>query len=149
MSTWTFWNELDRIRTEVDRLFEQASGSRPWRFAFLPGTSARGYPLLNVLETDSGYRVLALAPGVEPSSYEITVKDNVLTIAGEKRATEGLQPDDYHRSERSVGRFLRSLELPSPVDADKVRASYANGLLSIDLEKHEAAKPRQIAVNAE
>jgi HSP20 family protein len=103
--------------------------------------------MLNVGETETGYRVVALAPGVEAGSFEVTVKDNVLTIAGEKRPTAEVKPEDYHRSERAVGRFARSLELPSAVDPDKVKATYANGLLTIHLEKHPAAKPRQIPVN--
>lgn len=146
MNGWSAWNELERMRSDMDRLFGQFSEARPWRLAFLPGTAARRYPRLNVSETETGYRVVALAPGVDPASFEVTVKESVLTIAGEKRPTEGVAPDEYHRSERAVGRFVRSLELPSPVDPDKVKASYVNGLLTIDLEKHEAAKPRQIAV---
>jgi HSP20 family protein len=135
------------MRSEMDQLFGRGRGAGPWRLAFLPGTAARRYPLLNVGETDGGYRVVALAPGVEPRSFEVTVKDNVLTVAGEKRPTEGVKPEEVHRSERAVGRFVRSLELPSPVDPDRVKASYINGLLTIALEKHEAAKPRQIPVD--
>lgn len=147
MSGWTVWNELERMRSDMDRLFGQVGGARPWRLAFLPGTAARAYPLMNVAETEGGYRVVALAPGVEPGSFEVTVKDNILTVAGEKRRTDGVKPEEYHRSERAVGRFARSLELPSAVDPDKVKAAYTNGLLVIGLERHEAAKPRQIPVS--
>ncbi|HSH71046.1 MAG TPA: Hsp20/alpha crystallin family protein [Deferrisomatales bacterium] len=146
MDRWTLWNELDRMRAEMERLYGPEGAPRPGRLAFLPGTAARRYPLLNVGETDGGYRVVALAPGVDPGSFEVTVKENVLTIAGEKRRTEGVKPEEYHRSERAVGRFVRSLELPSPVDADTVKATYANGLLTIGLEKHPAARPRKIPV---
>ena len=147
MNGWATWNELERMRAEMDRLFGQSGAARPWRLAFLPGTGARRYPLVNVNEVGEGYRVVALAPGVDPASLEVTVKENVLTIAGEKRRTEGVAAEEYHRSERAVGRFVRSLELPSPVDPDKVKATYANGLLTVGLEKHAAAKPRQIPVD--
>ncbi len=146
MNGLTIWSELERMRAEMDRLLEQTGAVSPWRLAFLPGTAARRYPLLNVGETEHGYRVVALAPGVDPGALEVTVKGNVLTLAGEKRPTEGVKPEEYHRSERSVGRFVRTLELPSDVDPDKVKATYTNGLLTIDLEKHEAARPRQIPV---
>lgn len=149
MSSWTVWNEMDRLRAEVDRLFGEVSGARPWRVAFLPGAAARRYPLVNVSETAGGYRAVALAPGVHPGSFEVTVKENQLTIAGEKRRTEGVASDEIHRSERAVGRFLRTIELPSAVDPDKVRATYAHGLLTIDLEKSAAAKPRQIQVHVD
>jgi HSP20 family protein len=134
------------MRSDMDQLFRQTGVSHPRRLAFLPGTGPRRYPLLNLSETDSGYQVVALAPGVDPEAFEVTVKENVLTIAGEKRRTEGVKPEEFHRSERAVGRFVRSLELPGAVDPDRVQASYANGLLSIALEKHEAAKPRKISV---
>jgi HSP20 family protein len=146
MSSWTTWNELERMRSDMDRLFRQAGASRSRRLAFLPGTGPRRYPLLNLSESDSGYQVVALAPGVDPEAFEVTVKENVLTIAGEKCRTEGVTPEEFHRSERAVGRFVRSIELPGTVDPDQVKASYANGLLSIVLEKHEAAKPRKISV---
>lgn len=146
MNGWTVWNELDRMRSEMDRVFGQTGGARPWRLAFLPGTAARRYPLMNVAETESGYRVVALAPGVDPASFEVTVKDNLLTIAGEKRKTEGVGPEEYHRSERAAGRFVRTLELPTAVDPDRVQATYVNGLLTIGLEKPAAVRPRQIPV---
>ncbi|MBI5014973.1 MAG: Hsp20/alpha crystallin family protein [Deltaproteobacteria bacterium] len=146
MNSWTSWHELERMRSEMDRLFGSTGGARPWRLAFLPGTAARRYPLMNVAETEGGYEVMALAPGVDPASFEVTVKENILTIAGEKRRTEGVKPEEYHRSERAAGRFVRSLELPTAVDPDNVTATYTNGLLTIGLEKHEAAKPRQIPV---
>ena len=146
MNSWTTWNELDRMRSDMDRLFRQTGATQAQQLAFLPGTEPRRYPLLNVSETDSGYQVVALAPGVDPAAFEVTVKENVLTIAGEKRRTEGVKPEEFHRSERAVGRFVRSLELPGDVDPDRVQASYANGLLSIALEKHAAAQPRRISV---
>ena len=147
MNGWTLLNELDRMRTDMDRLFGRTGSVRPWRLAFLPGSGARRYPLMNVGETDGGYKVVALAPGVEPDSFEVTVKENVLTVSGEKLGAPDVKPEQFHRSERSAGRFVRSLELPSPVDPDKVKATYSNGLLTIELDKHEAAKPRQIPVN--
>lgn len=146
MSGWNTWNELERMRSDMDRLFRQAGASRPRRLAFLPGTGPRRYPLLNLSETDGGYKVVALAPGVDPEAFEVTVKEKVLTISGEKRRTEGVTPEEFHRSERAVGHFVRSLELPGTVDPDQAKASYINGLLSIVLEKHEAAKPRRISV---
>ena len=147
MNGWTVLGELDRMRADMDRLFGRTGGVRPWRLAFLPGSGARRYPQVNMGETEGGYKVVALAPGVEPESFEVTVKDNVLTVAGEKLAAADVKAEQFHRSERSAGRFVRSLELPSPVDPDQVKASYTNGLLTIELEKHQAAKPRQIPVS--
>ncbi len=147
MTNWNVFSEMDKLRTDMDRLFSEVTGSRPWRLAFLPGIASRRYPLVNVSETEGGYKVVALAPGVQPENFEVTVKNNILTLSGEKRPPEDVSPDEYHRSERSEGRFVRSLELPGAIDPDRVKASYANGLLTVILEKSEAAKPRAIPVD--
>ncbi|GAB4283994.1 MAG: Hsp20/alpha crystallin family protein [Deferrisomatales bacterium] len=138
--------ELERLRSEMDRVFGDLSTFHRWPLGFLPGTSARRYPRVNVAEAGDAYRVVALAPGVDPSTLEITVKGNTLTLAGEKKAPEGVNAEAYHRSERAVGRFHRTVELPADVDPDKVRATYRDGILRVELEKAEAAKPRKIAI---
>lgn len=147
MINWNAFDEIDRLRADMNRVFGEMTGARPWRLAFLPGLGARRYPLMNVSETESGYKVVALAPGVNPESFEITVKDNALTLSGEKRPPDDVRPDEYHRSERSEGRFVRTLELPTGIDPDRVKASYSDGFLTVTLEKSEAAKPRQIPVD--
>jgi HSP20 family protein len=70
----------------------------------------------------------------------------VLTISGEKKSPEGVKPEAYHRSERSAGRFLRTLELPTDIDSEKVKATYTDGILTVTLPRPEAAKPKRIQV---
>ena len=131
----------------MDRMFSRFSGRTPWRLAFLPGLGgSTGYPRLNIAETENGYTIEALAPGVDPDTFELSVRDNTLTIAGEKKPPEGVSSNAFHRSERSVGKFTRSIQLPKLVDPEKVKAGYADGILVITLDKSEAAKPRQITV---
>lgn len=140
------WTELERVRSEMDSLFNRYTRATPWRLAFLPGTAARTYPRLNVAETDNGYVVDALAPGVDPNTFDLSVRENVLSIAGEKKAPIDVSAEEYHRSERSVGKFVRTVQLPDQVDPDTVKATYAEGILTISMEKSETAKPRQITV---
>jgi len=145
-------NEMERLRREIDRVFEGQDVGR-WtfpfsRFSFLPGQSARAYPLLNVREEADGYRVDALAPGIDPQSLKVSVTGRQLTIEGEKKdAGEEIKPEAYHRCERSTGKFIRSLTLPAEIDAEKVTAQYRDGLLSLTLPKAAGARPRQIAIN--
>lgn len=147
MNGYNPWVELSRMRSEMDRMFNRFSGRTPWRLAFLPGQAGdAGYPRLNIAETETGYRVEALAPGVDPNTFDLSVRNNTLTISGEKKPPEGISSNAYHRSERSVGTFTRAIQLPKFVDPEKVKAAYSNGILTVDLEKSEAAKPRQIAV---
>lgn len=151
MSVWDPFRELEELRREVDRAFEgHATGRRPrgWPTAFLPGYAARQYPLVNLAEDKENVYVEALAPGVDPKSLDITVQGTSLTISGEKPAPAGVPADAYHRSERSAGKFVRTVELPYPVDDAGIEASYRQGLLLVTLPKHAAAKPKQIQVRA-
>jgi HSP20 family protein len=146
MAAWDAFRELERIRREMDRVFESAGPARTWPLGFLPGAGARQYPRVNVLEGPEGFLVEALAPGVDPKTLDLNVKKNVLTISGEKKGPEGAKQEAYHRSERSAGRFLRTLELPTDVDGEKVKATYTDGILRVTLPRPEAAKPKRIQV---
>lgn len=146
MATWDPYRELERLRAEMDRIFESAAPARTWTLGFLPGTSARQYPRVNIAEGQDGYVVEALAPGVDPATLDLSVKENVLTISGEKKAPEGVRPEAFHRSERSAGRFVRAVELPADLDPEKVKAAYADGILRVTLPKAEQAKPRRIEI---
>jgi HSP20 family protein len=91
--------------------------------------------------------VEALAPGVDPSTLNLNVQGNTLSISGEKRRVAGdVKPEAFHRSERATGKFVRHIQLPVEVDEHKVQADYKHGLLNVTLPKAEKAKPKQIAV---
>ena len=154
MAEWNPWQEMERVRREIDRAFEQVEGrngggnGRPFPTAFLPGRAARAYPLVNVSEDADALYVTALAPGLDPTAIQLTVQDNRLTIAGEKqRLAAEIQPEAFHRSERAAGKFVRTVTLPIDVEHEQVRADYKNGLLVVTLPKAEQAKPKQIAVS--
>lgn len=149
MAEWNPWQNLEMLRREINRVFEDSSTfNEPFaRTAFLPGRSARRYPLVNIHEDRDAVYVEALAPGVDADSLNITVLRNVLTITGEKRRVPSdVQPEAFHRSERATGKFVRSIEMPVEIDEDKVQADYQRGLLLIRLPKAEKAKPKQISV---
>jgi len=152
LARWEPFRELDQLHRKIDRLFDGGAWDRwSWpfsRFSFLPGRAARSYPLLNVREEADAYHVDALAPGIDTETLKVSVVNNQLVIEGEKKTTDGeIKPEAYHRSERSVGKFVRSLTLPVEIDAGKVKAEYRNGVLTIGLPKAASAKPRQIAVD--
>ncbi|MDW7710633.1 MAG: Hsp20/alpha crystallin family protein [Deferrisomatales bacterium] len=147
MAAWDPLRELERLRREMDRIFEGVSPARTWSLGFLPGTAARQYPRVNIAEDADGYVVEALAPGVDPTTLDLSVKDNVLTISGEKKAPEGVRAEAFHRSERSAGRFVRAVELPDDLNAEQVKAAYTDGILRVNLPKAEQAKPRRIEID--
>jgi HSP20 family protein len=112
-------------------------------------SEAAGFPALNVWEDGEKVHVEAELPGLDLKDVEIYVSGgNQLTIKGERKSNLP-EKGVWHRQERTFGAFNRSLTLPFPVDADKVEARLENGVLHIQLTKHESARPRKIPVKAE
>ncbi|RMF87197.1 MAG: Hsp20/alpha crystallin family protein [Nitrospinota bacterium] len=149
---WDPLRQMEELRREIDRAFEEF-GMRTQPFsplAFLPGRAARRYPLINLYEDRDAVYVEALAPGVDPASFDLSVVRNVLTIAGEKRGVpEEVKPEAFHRNERAAGKFVRHVQLPVEVDEGQVKADYKNGMLIVTLPKAERAKPKQITVHVD
>lgn len=144
MGTWNPLSELERVRRELDAVMERGSPGVRWPRGSVSASAARQYPRVNVAATAEGYRIEALVPGAE--DLDVTVTGNTLTLSGNKVAPSGVDPGAFHRSERAAGRFARTLELPEDVAADKVTASYREGILRLELPKAESAKPRRIEV---
>lgn len=103
-------------------------------------------PRLNVEENDNTWIISAELPGVDKNDVKVNFQDNVLTISGEKKFEKEDKNKNYHRVERSYGKFSRSLNINSAIVADKIDASYKDGVLNITLPKAEEAKPKLIDV---
>ena len=104
-------------------------------------------PRLDVHESKDAYTVEADLPGVERKDVEVSVEDGVLTIRGERKdERERRDKDGWHRVERHYGSFERRLSLGESVDLEHVKASMADGVLTLTLPKKEQAKPRRIEV---
>jgi HSP20 family protein len=112
-----------------------------------PTTTGAGvFPPLNVTQDDDHFYMRAEIPGIDPKQLSITALRNRVTLAGKREIAREHERVSYHRKERAEGSFNRTVTLPTYVDAERVDASYADGILTIRLPKAEEAKPRQIAV---
>jgi HSP20 family protein len=139
---------MDLLRRELDRVFDTySSGRTPFRSVFLPGRSARSYPLVNMYEDENAVYLEALAPGLDAEGLEVSIHNKTLTISGDKPAPEDVEAEAYHRSERSAGGFVRSVTVDTPVAPDQVNADYEDGILTVTMPKSEEARPKQISVN--
>ena len=88
-------------------------------------------------------------PGMKKEDIDVSLHDGALSISGERKGEEKFQGAETFRSERFVGRFQRSITLPSEVKGDQVKAQYKDGILTVTLPKSEAAKPKQIEVKVD
>jgi HSP20 family protein len=117
--------------------------------AFSLGPSGYGaYPPVNIFENSEGTMIIAEVPGLDPAKIEVSGQGRTLTLRGQRRREEGFTPSGYHRRERRFGEFSRSIQLPDDLDLSKATASYESGVLMLKVPKAEAARPRQIMVNA-
>ena len=140
------WRSLDRfanLRDEINTFFEGPS----WPAAARQAQLFNGWtPALDLYQTTDDVVALVELPGMRKEDIEISLHDGVLTISGE-RNSETTEGDKTVRTERFVGKFRRSVSLPTRVDANKVNATYKDGILTITLPKAEEVKPKQIQVN--
>ena len=93
--------------------------------------------------------VKAELPGMDKENIEVNLTDHTLTIKGEKKKEDEVKEENYYRCERSYGSFLRTVELPKDVHADKVKASFKNGILEVRMPKTEEAKSKEIKVKVD
>ena len=103
-------------------------------------------PPVDIYEDEHNITLQAELPGIEEKDLDIRVDSNILTISGERKLENEENRENFHRIERSFGRFTRSFTLPPTVDAEHVSAEFVNGVLKIALPKTEAAKPKQIKI---
>ena len=130
---WPTFGRLSSLRDELDSLFD---------------SSLTGWlPALDAHEDKESFTVQVELPGFKREDIQVSLQDGVLTISGERKEEKVSQETEVHRQERYYGKFSRALTLPTAVAADKVKAAYKDGILTVTLPKAEEAKPRHIDVN--
>jgi HSP20 family protein len=137
---WDPVRELDSLQGDMNRLFDRffdgrtASGSRRW------------IPPMDLIETEDSLVLRGDLPGLTEDDVDIEIKDNVLTVSGERTTDNEEKGEGYYRVERAFGSFSRSLTLPAGVDADKVEANFDNGVLEVRIPKPAEAKPTRVQI---
>lgn len=116
--------------------------------SFVPASSQAVFPQVNLYEGDDGLAITAELPGVDPSDIDITVKEDVLTLSGERKPPQVSEDVRWHRQERSYGKFSRAIRLPFQARDDRVEARFENGVLRILVGRPEEDKPRKIEIKA-
>ena len=140
---WEPFRDLVSLREAMDRLFEE-SFVRP-RAGWLAPFGVEGLAV-DMYETDEAVVVKSSVPGVKAEDIDITITGDTLTIKGETKAEEKVEKANYVRQERRYGAFSRSLSMPTSIVAEKAKAEFEDGVLTLTLPKAEEVKPKSIKV---
>lgn len=142
---WDPFSNIATLQDRINRLFEDAfprtvdddeelSAGAAWR------------PYADIFETESGVTILVDLPGVDKEDVTVEVKENILSITGSRTCEEAVGEDKYYRRERSFGSFKRSFGMRGTIAPEKIKASFKNGVLKIELARPQEEKPRQVSV---
>jgi HSP20 family protein len=144
---WEPAREINSLQNEVNRLFNT--------FFDVPvgggggnggGTARRWMPAMDLVETDDHFVLRADLPGLSDEDVELSIEDNVLTVAGERKSEHEERGEGFYRLERATGMFSRSLTLPEGVDGDAITATFDKGVLEVRIPKPEQRKPRKLQI---
>lgn len=142
---WDPFRDVAALQDRINRIFNDSFGcSRDlddevslydWR------------PPVDIYETDDGIVLKVELPGVDKDDVSVEVKDNVLTLKGERLLDPEIKDERYYRKERSFGKFNRSFSLQEPIKPDLIKAGFKDGILTVEVPRPEEEKPKQITVN--
>jgi HSP20 family protein len=144
LTRWEPAREMLTLREAMDRLFDDAF-TRPFSI-MREGGSTWSSLLIDMYQTDNEVVVKAALPGIKADEVQINVTNDILTLKGEMKHEEEKKDQSWHIREHRWGAFERSIQLPTGVIADKAKAEFDNGILTITLPKSEEVKPKTITV---
>jgi HSP20 family protein len=129
----------------VNRLFDDLFGRMP---ATTASSGERMWaPAVDIWETKDNLALAFEIPGVREKDLSVSITGDHLTVKGERRFDRDVKDESYHRLERVYGKFERTIQLPTDVQSDKIKATYRDGVLEITLPKAEAVKPKEIKID--
>jgi HSP20 family protein len=144
ITRWNPVNDLMNLQREMNRVF---SGITPKTNRDEEYESAVWSPTVDIVEDNDVYTLSFDLPGLKKEDIKMNFADNTLKISGERKSVEESKDVTCHRVERVYGKFYRSFNFPTMVNADKISANYKDGVLTIAVPKAEEVKPKQITIS--
>lgn len=141
---WEPFKDLLSLQDRMNRLFEESLARGTAKEA--DEQPSQWSPSVDILETESEIVLLAEVPGVDLENIELQIRDNVLTLRGERTFENTLKKEHYFRIERAYGNFSRSFTLPSSIHQEQVQARLRDGVLEVRMPKRLQGASRSIAV---
>jgi HSP20 family protein len=144
---WDPFRDVAELQHRINRMFDDSFGRsremddemnlRAWR------------PAVDIYEAENGIVVAVELPGVSKESVSVEVKDDVLTLTGERLANPAISEDSYYRRERLFGPFKRSFTLNQNIKPDQIKATFKDGVLQIEIPRPVQEQPKHVTVNVE
>lgn len=147
LTRWNPLREMERMQSEMERLFNEGMMALPRGEEAM--TLAEWSPVVDISEDDKEFLVKAELPEVKKEDVKVTVKDNVLTLCGERKAEKEEKGKKYHRIERSYGSFERSFTVPEAISTAKISSEFKDGLLTVHLPKDPNAQPKATEIKVQ
>lgn len=144
---WDPFRNMATLQSRINHLFEDA----------FPRTTDGGenlsasdwHPPVDICEIEQGVIIQVDLPGVNKKDVSVEVKENTLTIKGERNIDTSISSDRYYRKERAFGTFHRSFAMQAAISPDSIKATFQNGVLKIEIPTPQMEKPDQVSVNIE
>jgi HSP20 family protein len=145
LEPWSSARDIGEVQAEMNRLFDGFFG-RPAQ----SGVAERVWaPVADMYETKDDLVIKLDLPGMNEKDIQVSITGDLLSIKGERFERQEVKQESYYRAERWTGRFERIFQVPVPVQADKVHATYREGVLTVTLPKVEAVKPKDIKIDVQ
>lgn len=144
---WDPFRNVSALQDRINRLFEDAF---PRGRDLEDDISLCAWrPAVDIYETENGLVLKAELPGVKKEEVSVEIKDNVLTLKGERAEDKEVREENYYRRERCFGSFQRSFNLEQSVQPEKVKAKFKDGILEVEIPRPEAEKPKKVTVDVD
>ena len=142
---WNPLKEMSLLHNQFNRFFSDPF--LPAEMGWDEGTRNVWHPAVDIFEKDDKMVIKAELPGMDKKDINLDIRNDVLTLRGERKYENEVKEENFYRKEMSRGSFVRSFNLPGDVDADRIKAEFKDGILTVEVPKPENRKPKQITVN--
>ena len=144
---WDPFRNMTTLQDRINRIFDEtASRSQDYDVEV---SQCDWRPVVDIYDSEKAIVINAELPGVTKDTITLDVKENILTLRGERKSDEEVRKENYYRMERCFVTFERAFTLPSTVDPAKITANFKDGILKIEIPKAEEKKPKQITINVD
>jgi HSP20 family protein len=142
---WDPFRDVAALQERINRIFNESFGRS--RDLDDEVSLYDWNPPVDIYETTDGVILKIELPGIKKEDVSVEIKDNVLTLKGERLIDPNINDENYYRKERSFGKFHRSFSLQDPLKSDLIKASFKDGVLTVEIPRPEEEKPKRITVD--